>query len=131
MITTQCLFYLSLALMLEVLVGSEKITTKSFFDASRVTTSTTEGRWFVAAFVGASLLMALALCAVVGRAKKCLDFAVTAHVAHFVSCCFVAGVPRQLAWWVTCGMSVSLSAIAGEYLCAAREMRDIPTNNRS
>mmetsp|Transcript_13598 Transcript_13598/g.58070 ORF Transcript_13598/g.58070 Transcript_13598/m.58070 type:complete len:161 (+) Transcript_13598:79-561(+) len=126
MITMQCLFYLSLALTLEVLVGSERLTVRSFFDSSLITTSTTEGWRFISAFACAAVLDACFLCVVVGRAKKCLDFAATTYLVHFASCCAVAGVPKGAGWWVTTGVALSVTAIIGEYLCVSRELRDIP-----
>lgn len=63
---------------------------------------------------------------VVGRAKKCLDFAATTYLVHFASCCAVAGVPKGAGWWVTTGVALSVTAILGEYLCVSRELRDIP-----
>lgn len=99
---------------------------RSFFDASRTTWSTTEGWRFIFAFGFVSVCLALFLTIVVGRAKKCLDFAFTVYLVHFVNCCFVTGVPRGAAWWVVTGLGVSIAAIGSEYLCVTREMRDIP-----
>ena len=83
-------------------------------------------RRFISAFASAAVLDACFLCVVVGRAKKCLDFAATAYLVHFASCCAVAGVPKGAGWWVTTGVALSVTAILGEYLCVSREMRDIP-----
>jgi hypothetical protein len=167
--------------------GSERLTVRSFFDSSLITTSTTEGwcvrshetkprkrnhgnaspsllffrarrrcspsastgattkkytekkalttpyvsrlsyvRRFISAFACAAVLDACFLCVVVGRAKKCLDFAATTYLVHFASCCAVAGVPKGAGWWVTTGVALSVTAILGEYLCVSRELRDIP-----
>jgi len=83
-------------------------------------------RRFISAFACAAVLDACFLCVVVGRAKKCLDFAATAYLVHFASCCAVAGVPKGAGWWVTTGAGVAITAVLGEYLCVSREMRDIP-----
>ena len=83
-------------------------------------------RRFISAFACAAVLDACFLCVVVGRAKKCLDFAATAYLVHFASCCAVAGVPKGAGWWVTTGVALSVTAILGEYLCVSRELRDIP-----
>jgi len=83
-------------------------------------------RQFLAAFASTSVLVAFSLCVVVGRAKKCLDFASTVYAAHFAVCCAAAGVPKGAAWWVAAGAGVAVSALLGEYLCVSREMRDIP-----
>ena len=97
---------------------SEKAHASSLF-RSRV-------RRFISAFACAAVLDACFLCVVVGRAKKCLDFAATAYLVHFASCCAVAGVPKGAGWWVTTGAGVAITAVLGEYLCVSREMRDIP-----
>lgn len=83
-------------------------------------------RRFISAFACAAVLDACFLCVVVGRAKKCLDFAATTYLVHFASCCAVAGVPKGAGWWVTTGVALSVTAILGEYLCVSRELRDIP-----
>lgn len=82
-------------------------------------------RRFIFAFACAAVLDACFLCVVVGRAKKCLDFAATAYLVHFAGCCAVVGVPKGAGWWVTTGAGVAVTTALGEYLCASREMRDI------
>ena len=66
------------------------------------------------------------LCVVVERAKKCLDFTVTAHFMHLCSCSLYDGLPDHWEWWAVNGMSVVLMALLGEYLCMRRELQDIP-----
>ena len=85
------------------------------------------GGWIT---IVAALLNALAgaafLCVVVERAKKCLDFTVTAHFMHLCSCSLYDGLPDHWEWWAVNGMSVVLMALLGEYLCMRRELQDIP-----
>jgi hypothetical protein len=37
---------------------------------------------------------------VVERAKKCLDFAATIHLFHFLGCLVYAGFPTAWLWWL-------------------------------
>ena len=104
--------------------ATTKYRKKSTHNAVRL--SSKRVRRFISAFACAAVLDACFLCVVVGRAKKCLDFAATTYLVHFASCCAVAGVPKGAGWWVTTGVALSVTAIIGEYLCVSRELRDIP-----
>ena len=66
------------------------------------------------------------LALVVERAKKCLDFAATAHFVHLCLCSAHGGFPSSWEWWVLNGASLGAMATLGEYLCMRRELRDIP-----
>jgi len=66
------------------------------------------------------------LCLVVERAKKCLDFAATAHLLHLCCCYLYGGVPSSWEWWAVNVMSLVLMALLGEFLCMRRELADIP-----
>ena len=82
------------------------------------------GGWIT---IVAALLNALAgaafLCVVVERAKKCLDFTVTAHFMHLCSCSLYDGLPDHWEWWAVNGMSVVLMALLGEYLACGASSR--------
>lgn len=43
---------------------------------------------------------AIFLVTVVERAKKCLDFAATIHLFHFLGCLVYAGFPTAWLWWL-------------------------------
>jgi hypothetical protein len=43
---------------------------------------------------------AIFLVTVVERAKKCLDFAATIHIFHFIGCIVYAGFPTAWLWWL-------------------------------
>ena len=90
----------------------------------------------IPAFVLNSLLMSIVLWLVVGRARQCWDFAVTAHLIHLVACCAYGGFPAYWTWWimnVACGVIMTICA---EFLCMrldmqAIEMSHVRLNNAS
>jgi hypothetical protein len=71
-------------------------------------------------------LRAFFLSLVVERAKKCLDFAATAHLLHLWCCYQYAGIPSSWEWWAVNLMSLVLMALLSEFLCMRRELQDIP-----
>mmetsp|Transcript_12747 Transcript_12747/g.20643 ORF Transcript_12747/g.20643 Transcript_12747/m.20643 type:complete len:168 (-) Transcript_12747:632-1135(-) len=129
-LTMQCLFYLSLAAFLKVTVGFEGLTLGEFFDSEAITTSTTKGWLTIGAFCCAAFTGSGFLCVVIGRAKKCLDFAATVHILHLINCTVFGGVPLRVTWWVVTVINVGVMAIVGECLCFQRELREIPLTRR-
>lgn len=71
---------------------------------------------------GRSFLMAI----IVEKSKKCLDFSFTLLVVHFVIVCLYDGFPATWDWWIAHVVSMVSMVLLGEYLCARREMEDIP-----
>lgn len=68
----------------------------------------------------------LCLCAVVQRARKCLDFTVTFYVLHLLACVWYNGhFPTMWEWWVVTILSATVMTTLGEQLCMQIEMRDI------
>ena len=85
------------------------------------------GSWMTAlSHFGAAVACAVAVAALVERAKKCLDFASTAYALHFVACCAVAGFPRGGGWWLVNAGGFAAAALSSELVCLQREMADIP-----
>ena len=85
------------------------------------------GSWMTAlSHLGAAVACAVAVAALVERAKKCLDFASTAYALHFVACCVVGGFPRGGGWWLVNAGGFAAAALSSEYVCLQREMADIP-----
>jgi hypothetical protein len=64
-VTMQCLFYLSLATLLEIIVGSHEWRTYFYFGA--LTTETARGWLTIAAFTCAAVTGSGFLCVVIGR----------------------------------------------------------------
>mmetsp|Transcript_4533 Transcript_4533/g.9379 ORF Transcript_4533/g.9379 Transcript_4533/m.9379 type:complete len:118 (-) Transcript_4533:288-641(-) len=69
-----------------------------------------------------SFLMAI----IVEKSKKCLDFSLTLFVVHLLIVCVYGGFPSTWDWWIVHTSSVITMVLCGEYLCARREMEDIP-----
>ena len=85
------------------------------------------GSWMTAlSHFGAAIACAVAVAALVERAKKCLDFASTAYAIHLVACCAVAGFPRGGGWWLVNAAGFAAAALSSELVCLQREMADIP-----
>lgn len=75
------------------------------------------------------------------RAKKCLDFAGTAYIIHFIVVLVYSGFPSNFEWyatmivvmsrqpcnrWVVNVMGLAAMAMLGEWLCLQCELREIP-----
>jgi hypothetical protein len=91
------------------------------------------GFWWapVAALVLNAVPCAVGLAFVVGRARKCLDFAATAHLLHVAVAACYAGLPLCCAaWWLAVLGGAALMAVLGEFLCMKRELREIPISHR-
>lgn len=130
----QCVYYLTLGLLLSLLVGTRvsRMSLVYFFDYSSLTASTVTGQCVIASFLLSSLAGVAYLVYVIERAKKCLDFSVTLFVIHLFICIVYGGWPSPLTWWVVNGTGVAVMALLGEYLCIKRELREIPiTRSRS
>ncbi|GMN37258.1 hypothetical protein TIFTF001_006678 [Ficus carica] len=124
----QCVYYLTLGLLLSLLVGTRvsRMSLVYFFDYSSLTASTVTGWCVIASFLLSSLAGVGYLVYLIERAKKCLDFSVTLYVIHLFICIVYGGWPSSLTWWVVNGTGVAVMALLGEYLCIKRELREIP-----
>mmetsp|Transcript_24091 Transcript_24091/g.80975 ORF Transcript_24091/g.80975 Transcript_24091/m.80975 type:complete len:168 (-) Transcript_24091:1820-2323(-) len=126
----QSLLYLNMGLCLCLLTGLtgnlSSVSLRSLFAGDAIRLSFASG-WIpmVVYFVNA-LFGALALCGIVERAKKCLDFTFTFHFVHLLSCCYYSGFPTSWEWWVANGLALACMALLGEYLCMKRELQEIP-----
>ena len=65
---------------------------------------------------------------VVEKSKKCLDFATTNVIVHFIICVLYGGmsVLHSLDFWIVHVFGVIVMVILGEYLCSKMELMDIP-----
>lgn len=131
MITIQCIFYMSLGMWIsasDAIIDNPR-SLEQLFTAKSVALGTTRGRLFVTAMVLNALTCALGLWYVVKRTKQCLDFAATAHLIHFLCCCFYSGVvPSTLSWWAAQIICIALMTVLGEYLCMRTELKAIPVS---
>lgn len=127
----QALFYVALGLALLVVdaaAGAPLTLAQLLFDASEQQQSQTLWWAVPVALFATACACACGLVFVVEKARKCLDFASTAYLLHAAACAAYAG-PRALLvwwWWVALVGSAALCAVAGEFLCMRRELRDIP-----
>lgn len=87
---------------------------------------TTDGWLVITSNILTAFVGALFLVWIVERAKKCLDFASTVYIWHFVATCIYSGFPARLEWWVVNGCGLAIMALLGEFLCVRRELMDIP-----
>ena len=127
----QTLLYIDLGVWMLVLNGlaGRSVTTiglELFFSYRSIRLSYTGGWISFAAFFLNALAGGCFLCIIVERAKKCLDFASTAHFVHLCCCTMYDGLPSSWEWWAVNFMSLIVMSLLGEYLCMRREMRDIP-----
>lgn len=63
---------------------------------------------------------------IVEKSKKCLDFSFTLFMIHLFLVCVYDGFPSTWDWWIVHIFSMIAMVLLGEYLCAKREMEDIP-----
>lgn len=124
----QCMYYITLGLLLTVLVGTRvsRLSLVYFFDYVTVTTSTVTGWCVCASFLLSSAAGAVYMLYLIERSKKCLDFAATIYIIHLCICIVYGGWPSSIAWWIVNGTGIALMALLGEYLCIRRELREIP-----
>lgn len=111
----QCLYYLTLGLVLALLVGTRvsKMTLFYLFDFTAISASSLTG-W------GGYLLY------LIERAKKCIDFSATLYIIHLIICISYGGWPSSFTWWIVNIAGLAAMALLGEYLCVRRELREIP-----
>jgi len=124
-VVMQCLFYLNLGgilIMLDTMVGNN-ISMRQILGPLRMETL---ADWLtIFCFVLNAVVAAGCLLIVVERAKKCLDFAATVHLFHFLFCLFFGGMPN-IAWFIWNIVFMVIMAVLGEYICMKRELKEIP-----
>ncbi|XP_059286940.1 uncharacterized protein LOC132040319 isoform X2 [Lycium ferocissimum] len=123
----QCIYYLTLGIFLETLVGSRvsRMSFVYFFDYATVTASTVTGWCVIASFLLSSLAGAGVLLYLIERAKKCRDFSATLYIIHLFICIVYGGWPSSITWWIVNVTGLAVMALLGEYLCIKRELREI------
>ena len=127
----QALLYLGLGAWLLLLNGlagqpATAVGLEQIFSARALRLTHPGGATALADFFMNAIAGGCYLVIIVERAKKCLDFAATAHILHLVFCMLYDGFPEGWEWWVVMVMNVVVMSLLGEYLCMRREMREIP-----
>lgn len=126
--TLQCLYYFvfgSLLLVSNILIGS-LLSLDLMFSANYLGAESDYGFLVACPQIVAGLVGGYLLAFVVEKIKKCLDFSVTVWFVHLIVCTAYDGFPNAWGWWVSNGVSFLCMVFLGEYLCAAREMENIP-----
>ena len=131
----QSLFYLGLGAWLLLLNGlagrpATAVGLEQIFSARAVRLSSPGCAVAIAAFFVNAVAGGCFLMLIVERAKKCLDFTVTAHFLHLCFCTLYEGFPEGWEWWLLTTLSIVVMSLLGEYLCMRREMREIPLFRR-
>jgi uncharacterized membrane protein HdeD (DUF308 family) len=75
--------------------------------------------------VASAVIGAFLLCAIVERAKKCLDFTLTLYFVHYCCCCAYGGCPHRSEWWWVTAACAVIMILLGEWLCSRRELEEI------
>jgi hypothetical protein len=80
----------------------------------------------LAVFLSYSVVGSFLMAIIVEKSKKCLDFSFTLFLVHLMIVCIYDGFPKTWDWWIVHIVSMITMVLVGEYLCARREMEDIP-----
>eukprot|EP00051_Salpingoeca_urceolata_P029962 m.7719 g.7719 ORF g.7719 m.7719 type:complete len:162 (-) comp3031_c0_seq1:46-531(-) len=123
MVCLQCLHYVTLAILVALLsraIGAD-VSLNLVFSHNALDI------WqLVPAFMFNALVSAVLLWVVVGRAKQCLDFACTVFFFHLVATWAYTGeFPSRLSWWLMHAACVTVTALAGEYICMHADLSSI------
>jgi len=124
----QCTFYLLIGLLVVVChaLFQSELSLSFLLDPSALHVREAIGWPPILAFLLVAPACSYVLVLVVGRAKKCLDFAATVYMFHFFCCLVFAGFPYNWEWWITNTLGLVGCVVLGEYLCMKKEMEYIP-----
>lgn len=68
----------------------------------------------------------------VGKAKKCTDFACTIYIYHILFSAFYSKLQMAtVSWWLTMVGCGCITTFIGEFLCMKKEMQEIPISTRA
>mmetsp|Transcript_32279 Transcript_32279/g.75912 ORF Transcript_32279/g.75912 Transcript_32279/m.75912 type:complete len:161 (-) Transcript_32279:229-711(-) len=128
-VALQCFHYLFLGLLFEInhVLYGRSVTVDRIFTDEHLAIGQRAG-WpdALAVFVSYAGIGSFLMAIIVEKSKKCLDFSVTLFVVHLLIVCVYDGFPSTWDWWIVHVISVVAMVLLGEYLCARREMEDIP-----
>lgn len=129
-VAMQCLGYLSLSILVwsfhEIFATS--LSMSQIFGTRNFGWDSPDAMAATAAGLLNGLLLGFQLLIVVERAKKCLDFAVTFTICHFLLCWRFDGFPVDWRWWAVNISMCIFAAVSGEYLCMKKELTEINVN---
>mmetsp|Transcript_24915 Transcript_24915/g.59162 ORF Transcript_24915/g.59162 Transcript_24915/m.59162 type:complete len:156 (-) Transcript_24915:1390-1857(-) len=128
-VALQCFHYLFLGFFFQInhLLYGQNITIDRMFTTQYLKLWHVSG-WpdVCAVFLSYTAVGSILMAIIVEKSKKCLDFSFTLFVVHFFIVCFYGGFPGTWDWWIVHIISMVVMVLLGEYLCAKREMEDIP-----
>ena len=133
----QCLFYAALCpfvLCARALAAGRALVADFALDALFVPARVVSAGVFPAlcAHVCAAAVCAAGLVFVVGKAKRCWDYATTICVLHaLASLCVARGACGVFWWWAILVATGLVCTFLGEYLCMRHELRAIPIRSHS
>ena len=132
-VALQSLYYVCLGTCLVTLhsIMSEPLSMDQVFSGSSVNFVSVTGNMNVMSILLASVGGAYVMSTVVDRARKCVDFTFTIYFVHVAICTMYEEFPLQWEWWVVNVFGSVAMASLGEFLCAQREMEDIPLYSSS
>eukprot|EP00300_Choanocystis_sp_HF-7_P000322 c10267_g1_i1.p1 GENE.c10267_g1_i1~~c10267_g1_i1.p1 ORF type:complete len:154 (-),score=30.20 c10267_g1_i1:355-816(-) len=128
LVVMQCFFYIVLGFLLSVVCSmtGETIILEHVTNYEAIEPTSVAGALSCIAFFAAACIAGAFLRVTVGKAKKCLDFAASLHILHFVVCWAAWSIPASVSWFIIAAISTILMSVIGEYLCLIEEMREIP-----
>ncbi len=124
----QCFFYLAMGTMFGVFhaIFDINLSLDHFFTAKHIHFLSMFGWIENFCALGAAVVGAYLLSIIVEKSKKCVDFTFTLYLIHIAWCTFYYKFPMEVEWWIVNVVSSVVMASLGEYLCALKELEDIP-----
>ncbi|CAN8073799.1 unnamed protein product [Agarophyton chilense] len=125
----QACFYTSYLLLLVIFnyaTGTSTSITDQIFNHTYITLRHFPG-WVTctALLISACGPAAIAFVALVGRAKRCVDFACTLFISHIIATSVHSGFPTTFMWWLLNIIATAGLATVGEAISLRLELRDI------
>lgn len=129
--TLQSSFYFTLSLwvfLFDVAQGQPR-SLYQLFSYQSLITSTSQGKFLIAAFLCNAVSCSVFLWYVVQRTKLCLDFTCTLYLVHILACWHWNGhLPTSISWWFFNLVCVTLTCVSSEFLCMRTELKAIPVS---
>ena len=67
----------------------------------------------------------LALCCLIEKANKCLDFVCTTFFYHFLLTCILYRFPNTYSWYLWHALFITLTVLIAEFVCLKLETAEI------
>lgn len=124
----QSIHYLIMCIFLQInnVIFASSLTIDRIFTDDYLNIWVAEGWLDNSLVLFSSVTDAILLAIIVEKAKKCLDFSVTSFLIHVIACTVYDGIPSTWDWWIVNVLQMIIVVLLGEYLCARKELREIP-----